>query len=685
MLYDDAQIINALRSKPKLSTPNLSMAAPKLLRNVSSIPHFSRNDYVICDRRKRRPEVDRIRGYLDFIDEYGLHYFVIWHGRVIRDTPDYASMMDAYKASWSVVSRCINILERWMAVNDVPLAIINGKKLGILATFDLERVDEVGLCHCIVNLEQIRPYLHLKLVWNTCPAAQLAASMIQAAVRGFLNRSSFFSLRTRHQMALILQRYARGNLYRARTDTLLVQYRSEKEFKWQALQKRLKEEWTSGRDQERVIIYLRSSTRAEELRIGDNNGVLYWLADPKMHVICVSRSLPSEELLQYHQQIAEKMGIRDINIRWRWIVPENVMAFPTIISLVSLLLYSPSSLKRIICAIKERSAFIVTCETSWQIKTLAVALGIPILSAEPTEMSLLRTQSGMKHVLSIADISTPLGAHDIYDEEDLLVSLAKLMASNLEIQRWYVKLNPLQGNLGLAIIESATIGCIEALKREKAQLQGANGDSPSIWYHSDIQLLARSKLLKGLRDKLRRFITIVNGNLFPSWECFLATLRRVGGVIEAEPPGYSRYVSSNVFLSPTGGTYFLSETELVADINPNCIGYSYPQECIPKETLLEASSAISRVLLTRGMMGYFSFHFVVFWDNGNELPHLWAKEIEVGMSISAYSYCFFHFITRRPRSSDDFPYHGKCENDDTFHSSRELLIHLPRLGETAHK
>lgn len=673
MLYDDAQIINVSRSKQKSSSINLRVAAPKLLRNMSNTPLFSRNDNVIRDRRKMRPEVDRIRGYLDFIDEYGLHYFVIWHGRVVRDTPEYASMMDTYKASWSLVSRCINILEIWMTVNSVPLAIINGKKLGILATFDLERVDEVGLCHCIVNLEQIRPYLrHLKLVWNTCPAAQLAASMIQAAARGFLDRLSFFSLRTRHQMALILQRYTRGALCRARTDILLIQYRSEKEFKWQALQKRLKEEWRSGRDQERVIIYLRSSTRADELRIGDNNGMLCWLADPKIHVICVSRSLPSEELLKYYQQITEKMGIPDVHTRCRWMMPENVMVFPTIFSLISLLLYSPSSLKRIICAIKERPAFIVACETSWQIKTLAVALGIPTLSAEPTEMSLLRTQSGMKHVFATADITTPLGAHDIYDEDDLLVSLAKLIASNLDIQRWYIKLNPLRGNLGLAIIESATIGCIEALKKEKAQLRGANGDSPSIWYHSDIQLLARSKLLKGLREKLRSSVTIVNKNLFPSWECFLATLRRVGGVIEAEPPGYSRYVSSNVFLSPSGGKEFLSQTEMVADINLNCIRYSFPQDCIPKETLLEVSSAISRVLLTRGMMGYFSFHFVIFWDSEIEQPHLWAKEIEVGMSISAYSYCFFHFITRRPRCSDDFPYHGTRENDDTFHSSREL-------------
>jgi hypothetical protein len=39
-----------------------------------------------------------------------------------------------------------------------------------------------------------------------------------------------------------------------------------------------------------------------------------------------------------------------------------------------------------------------------------------------------------------ADVNTPLGAHDIYDEEDFIIALTKLIASHLDITRWVFKL-----------------------------------------------------------------------------------------------------------------------------------------------------------------------------------------------------------------------------------------------------
>jgi hypothetical protein len=39
-----------------------------------------------------------------------------------------------------------------------------------------------------------------------------------------------------------------------------------------------------------------------------------------------------------------------------------------------------------------------------------------------------------------ADVNTPLGAHDIYNEEDFIIALTKLIASHLDITRWVFKL-----------------------------------------------------------------------------------------------------------------------------------------------------------------------------------------------------------------------------------------------------
>lgn len=38
-------------------------------------------------------------------------------------------------------------------------------------------------------------------------------------------------------------------------------------------------------------------------------------------------------------------------------------------------------------------------------------------------------------------MNTPLGAHDIYSEEDLVIALTKLIAAHLDVNRWVFKLD----------------------------------------------------------------------------------------------------------------------------------------------------------------------------------------------------------------------------------------------------
>ena len=39
-------------------------------------------------------------------------------------------------------------------------------------------------------------------------------------------------------------------------------------------------------------------------------------------------------------------------------------------------------------------------------------------------------------MLHESDVNIPVGAHDIYDEEDFCVALAKLVAGHLDVARW---------------------------------------------------------------------------------------------------------------------------------------------------------------------------------------------------------------------------------------------------------
>lgn len=592
-----------------------------------------------------KSDVNRIRGYMDLLDEYSLHHFIIWQGKVIRDTPEFTSLARTHQACWSSIDRCVVILEEIMTVNAVPLAVIDGKQLGDLAKFDLERMDEADLCSCIANLEQIRPLLrHIRLVSNRPSVATLAAVTIQAAARRFLERSEFLILKRQRNAALRLQCLARGTRSRRLVGALLRGRQRDAESQWQKLQAELKTRWESWRERERVIILLPFSITGDNAR-GIQISRMHFLVDPKVHVVCVLTSQPDKEVLEYHAKTLEMSGIYNARGRMTFVVPENVELFHNRLTLASLLLYSPGCLKRIIQIVKSRPATILSSEVGWQYKRLAVALRAPLLSAEPSVAALLETQSGMKRVFTAADVSAPIGAHDVFDEEDLMVSLTKLIASNLDVRRWHIKVDVCRNNRGLAILDTSTVACMASLKREKAQLERANGGSSGVWHHPDVQLLARAKLLKTLRRCLHRVISICNSAAHPTWTHFLVHLAQVGGVIEAEATEMQGNPSTSVFISPTGKLTFLSETEMLFDACYQHVGCTYPQECVSPQALRGASAAVSRELFLRGVMGYVSIYFVVFWSEHLEAPRLWATGLELGLSASAFSFCLFRSLT----------------------------------------
>ena len=59
----------------------------------------------------------------------------------------------------------------------------------------------------------------------------------------------------------------------------------------------------------------------------------------------------------------------------------------------------------------------------------------------PARPSLYATKSGAKRVFSGADVIIPVGAHDIYDRDELLSALVKLIATNLDVARWITRID----------------------------------------------------------------------------------------------------------------------------------------------------------------------------------------------------------------------------------------------------
>ena len=164
-------------------------------------------------------------------------------------------------------------------------------------------------------------------------------------------------------------------------------------------------------------------------------------------------------------QVLEIGGVEEPQKRYKVVVPENYHRFPAHFSLASLLLYSPRALRRITNFCRGKPAYIVPNVVGPEELRLSMALGIPLLAPEPRVAALFGSKSGAKRIFHAAQarcvriahvaqrtasgsggshgagvgseeggaahhscltllhgfqVNVAPGAHDLYDEQDLL-------------------------------------------------------------------------------------------------------------------------------------------------------------------------------------------------------------------------------------------------------------------------
>ena len=201
-------------------------------------------------------------------------------------------------------------------------------------------------------------------------------------------------------------------------------------------------------------------------------------------------------------------------------VPENTHRFPHHFSLAQMLVYSPKTLKRIKSLVKGRQAYIVpgVSPSADDIK-VSVMLQVPIMCGEPSKQSLYSTKSGAKKVFALADVPTPISAVDIYDEQEFLLQLAKLIANNLYVNTWLFKIDDEFNGRGHAYLTVDNIKQLADIRRKQVEINEELVD----------------RIINVLRKQLAKKVKLALGKLYSDWSEYLASFCRVGGVIEAAP------------------------------------------------------------------------------------------------------------------------------------------------------
>jgi len=63
------------------------------------------------------------------------------------------------------------------------------------------------------------------------------------------------------------------------------------------------------------------------------------------------------------------------------------------------------------------------------------------MCGDPESTSIYSTKSGSKRIFELAEVPTPISAYDIYEPNDILNSLAKLILGNLYVDCWIFKID----------------------------------------------------------------------------------------------------------------------------------------------------------------------------------------------------------------------------------------------------
>jgi hypothetical protein len=630
------------------------------------------------------------------MDQYSLHNFMIYEGRSLQDTPEFQSFKRLYSHEWGSVCAVIKLLEDLLSENSIKLAFINGPSIFSLASLNLAIIDREDLLNCISNIEQILPMLNsLRNVGNDNSGTARAAIKIQSIVRRKLSRNRVAILRKELSTTIFIQSHIRLYLYRLKSNTNNRSNTDKNEEIWKENEEKLKNIWSVSSNpeslrvnKERILIIIPSYSVGEYLRLEMDNvqasqntliNSLHYLADPDVSIVYVSPVQVGIAEKAYHDRLLSIMGISTLPKRISFVVPELIHRLPQHLAISTVLWCSSTALKRLRGHIK-RSAntFILPGTPGWVEKRISCYLNCPIFGPSNVVAENITSRSISKRIFMEASANIPIGAHDINNNDDLIIALSRLIASNIDVKRWLIRLNTDSNNESCVCVDVDRFSIYSSLKEEQEGVVKTNGHI-SAWFSKNIQLNIRKRLMEVLKKELPRKVKINRKDIYPTWDVYMQHIRHIGAIIEGQPLELLGYVNGLCIIEPDGVVNVLGGVDVIVDKYYQQQGTIYPQSYTPTLALHGASKAIATFIHGKyNIIGHVTFKFQAFWDPVDEVPRLWAIGIHLGLTSSFGSFGSTSVLVSKdasiPKSLCPVINHGK------FYVHIPVAIHGPLQG-----
>ena len=468
---------------------------------------------------------------------------------------------------------------------------------------------------------------------------------IQKSYRKHLAYMKYLNLKYFIFFLIKVQKYIKGRHIRKNLNEKLTSYKKQLHEKYIELFSKFKEEYNEIQKNPRIEIHINSLSykgkynncltdkypMKETLQLSR----LINLRNPDIEIIYIIPYELPEGIISYYFSILDKLGIKNINQRVTFLIPDATDYLPLNYSLSKLLFFSKKTLQKIKNLVKNKNSYIIPGIIGDIEEQLSLALNIPILMSPENNTDLIINKSSLKTFLEKNNIPFPISAWDIITQDEFYSSLVHLISSYPNINIWIFKTNYDRNSIGIAYLNTDKIDLINQFRHDL-----------KLRKTSEEKKIIKKNFLFELKKVLNKYVSFVYPNLYKNWNEYLIHFLSYRGIIECCPTkGLSGIMGKPcipIYIEPNGVINVLPSYEKINVDNFKNILNASPQKCLEENEMINLGKKIGNLLYKNNIIGYASVECITF-HNGEKMLY-WCVDIKYGFTQTICDIIFCSFL-----------------------------------------
>ena len=596
-------------------------------------------------------EDDNTKTFSEFISDIDMNNNIIIsfeYYKLIKDEEYNQFIIENEDKLFQIENIINNMCNLFKKLNIIKTKVDSNKILCLLKFYNnkIENITNKDLLYCMTNRDLEKNGFEQKNEKNLYQKIREAFIIrIQKMIRRKIAYNKYQFLKAINTNVIFLQSHYRSFIVRKKVNKILEQEKISIHNKFMKLFNDFKLRWDKIQSGHRIEIHFYSISRDSynnclidkySLKEALQLNRLIRLVDPNIEIIYILPFHINDEILTYYVSLLENIGIKNIEDRLHFFVPEASESFPSNYCLSKLIYFSPRLISEIKSLVKYKEAYIIPGEISYLEEKICYLFEKPIIMGNKSQIDLIFNKSGIKSVLELNEIPFPISAWDIKTEEEFYSSLAHLIVTYPTIQVWIFKCNLESNGRGIAYLNIGNIKTINEFKTEQKNNPGFTNEI----YQEKLYYLLKNILIKNAKYSYP--------NLYTNWDEFLQKFLKEKGVIECCPTKNLDGIMNNpclpIFIEPNGKIKILPSYEKInVDFFKN-IATTSPQNILNNNELNKIGEQIGNFLYSQEIIGYVTLEFITFHDGKN--IRYWGVDMKYGVTnqICDLQFCYILYI-----------------------------------------